>query len=172
MPSSYITFVDVNRDRARFYARAKDANFRRTETLSHRFGDLAQTRIVLAKKKNVSFANGSPHELPPISSLDLLFRSLNREVEIKNLLQQFAFFLRPLDLLLEVNSGRGGNDQTLGFMHRAANRLNRLVVLVIQGIDNAKNRAQFADDLLIAWTYLARKLRPGNRWERIWPRVR
>ena len=63
--------------------------------------------------------------------------------------------MRPLDLLLEVNSGRGGNDQTLGFMHRAANRLNRLVVLVIQGIDNAKNRAQFADDLLIAWTYLA-----------------
>src|SRR5438132_334742 len=51
MPSSYITFVDVNRDRARFYARAKDANFRRTETLSHRFGDLAQQALFLQRKR-------------------------------------------------------------------------------------------------------------------------
>ena len=77
------------------------------------------------------------------------FRSLNREIDVEYFLHQFAFFVRPLDLVLQRDRAGAGNDQAPRFAHSAVERLDALIVLVVQGVRYPENGAQFADDLLI-----------------------
>ncbi len=83
------------------------------------------------------------------------FRSLNCKAHVKYFLHQLTFFLGPFDAVPEIDGAGTRNSQAAGFIHRAVNRFNSLVVFIVQRVHHPQNRAQLTDDLLIAGSQLA-----------------
>jgi hypothetical protein len=68
----------------------------------------------------------------------MVFSPVNRDVEIEDLLQKFAFIQGPLDFIFNADRGGSGDRQGLGVFERAGERLDELLMLVVEGVRDLK----------------------------------